>query len=327
MSQAILAAPRAASRRAILLVLAATVLFTGSSGIIKAVGDTIPTVELVLLRSFFALIPLLPLFARNGWWRALQTHHWKHNLTRTVCGYFGMITSIHGYVVLPLVLVTALGFVMPLFLVVLSVPLLGERVGGRRLAAILAGLCGVLVMVRPWLAWMDGAALPLVSVAYVLAGVATWAVSMILIRQMGRAGEKSVTITAWFTLGSALLAGLMSIPVWVTPSLEQMLVLAAIGLISGLAQVLMTEGYRTGETTLLAPFEYSAIVFATVLGVVFWAEFPDVWDMIGIAIIVASGLFVWHHEATMDIAGHARRNHPRESDNNGIGTGRQAGDS
>jgi drug/metabolite transporter (DMT)-like permease len=119
---------------------------------------------------------------------------------------------------------------------------------------------------------------------------------MIAIRQMGQAGEKAVTITAWFTLGSIILSGLMSIPVWITPSFDQLLVLAAIGLIAGLAQVLMTEGYRSGEATLLAPFEYSAIVFATVLGVVFWAEVPDFWDVCGIAIIVASGLYVWHRE-------------------------------
>ena len=286
----------AARRRAILLVLAATVLFTGSSGIIKSMGGAIPAVELVLIRSVFALIPLLPLFARAGWWRALKTREWRRHSVRTACGYFGMLTSIHGYVVLPLVLVTALGFVMPLFLVLLSVPILGERVGRHRALAVLAGLLGVLVMVRPWLVFGGAAHVPLASVAYVLAGVATWAGAMIAIRQMGQAGEKAVTITAWFTLGSIILSGLMSIPVWVAPSLDQLLVLAAIGLIAGLAQVLMTEGYRSGEATLLAPFEYSAIVFATVLGVVFWAEVPDFWDVVGIAIIVASGLFVWHRE-------------------------------
>lgn len=286
----------AARRRAILLILAATVLFTGSSGIIKSMGHAIPAVELVLIRSIFALIPLLPLFARAGWWRALHTREWRRHSVRTLCGYFGMLTSIHGYIVLPLVLVTSLGFVMPLFLVLLSVPLLGERVGRHRALAVLAGLLGVLVMVRPWLAFGGTAHVPLWSVGYVLAGVATWAVAMITIRQMGQAGEKAVTITAWFTIGSILLSGLMSIPVWITPTQPQLLVLAAIGLISGLAQVLMTEGYRSGEATLLAPFEYSAIIFATALGLVFWNEVPDFWDVTGILIIVASGLYVWHRE-------------------------------
>jgi drug/metabolite transporter (DMT)-like permease len=294
-------AAASATRRAILLVLLASALFTLSSAIIKWVGPEIPAVEMVAIRCVFALVPLLPLFARHGWWRAFITPHWRLNVERTLYGFFGMITSIHGYVVLPLVLVTALGFVMPLFLVALSVPLLGERVGWRRTTAVLVGFAGVLVMVRPWLALSGEEPLPLASVAFVIAGVATWALAMIAIRRMGRLGEQSVTITAWFTVGSALLAGLLSIPVWVTPSWEQFAALAAIGLISGLAQVLMTEGYRTGETTLLAPFEYLSIVYATALGFAFWSEVPDVWETLGVGVIVASGLYVWHRETVLGL--------------------------
>jgi len=292
---------RRARRRAILLVLAASALFTFSSAIIKSLGPAIPAVEMIALRSIFAMIPLWPLFRRAGGWRALRTKYWGLHAQRTIYGFIGMITSIHGYVVLPLVLVTALGFVMPLFLVVLSVPLLGERVGWRRITAVIAGFIGVLIMVRPWLAFGEGAPVPLVSVAIVVAGVATWALAMIAIRKIGRVGDPAVTITAWFTIGGALIAGVMMVPVWVTPTLAQFVALAAIGLIAGLAQVLMTEGYRTGETTLLAPFEYGAIVYATALGMMFWAEVPDVWDITGIAIIVGSGLYVWHREATLGI--------------------------
>jgi drug/metabolite transporter (DMT)-like permease len=75
--------------------------------------------------------------------------------------------------------------------------------------------------------------------------------------------------------------------------------LAAIGLVSGLAQVLMTEGYRTGETTLVAPFEYGAILYATALGAAFWYEWPDGWDVAGIVIIAASGLYIWRREVTL----------------------------
>ncbi len=288
-------------RRAILLVLAASALFTFSSAIIKALGPAIPAVEMIAIRSLFAMIPLWPLFARQGLLHALRTRHWGLHAQRTIFGFIGMVTSIHGYVVLPLVLVTALGFVMPLFLVALSVPLLGERVGWRRGAAVLAGFLGVVIMVRPWSAFAGAAHLPLLSVAIVVGGVATWALAMIAIRKIGRVGDPAVTITAWFTLGGAGIAGVLCIPVWVTPNWQQFLALAAIGLIAGLAQVLMTEGYRTGETTLLAPFEYGAIVYATALGLVVWAEVPDVWDIIGIAIIVASGLYVWHREATLGV--------------------------
>lgn len=288
-------------RRAIALVLAASALFTFSSAIIKWLGPAIPPTEMIAIRSVFAMIPLWPLFARQGLLHALRTRHWGLHAQRTIFGFIGMVTSIHGYVVLPLVLVTALGFVMPLFLVALSVPLLGEKVGWRRGTAVVAGFLGVVIMVRPWSAFAGAAHLPLLSVAIVVAGVATWALAMIAIRKIGNAGDPAVTITAWFTIGGALVAGVACIPVWLTPSLTQFLALAAIGLIAGLAQVLMTEGYRTGETTLLAPFEYGAIVYATALGMVVWSEVPDVWDLAGIGIIVASGLYVWHREVTLGI--------------------------
>lgn len=292
---------RRARRRAIALVLAASALFTFSSAIIKWLGPEIPPTEMIAIRSVFALIPLWPLFARHGLLNALRTRHWGLHAQRTIYGFIGMVTSIHGYVVLPLVLVTALGFVMPLFLVALSVPLLGEKVGWRRGLAVLAGFLGVVVMIRPWSAFGDAAHLPMLSVAIVVAGVATWALAMIAIRKIGHAGDQAVTITAWFTIGGAVIAGVACIPVWVTPTWAQFLALAAIGLIAGLAQVLMTEGYRTGETTLLAPFEYGAIVYATALGMVVWSEIPDVWDVVGIGIIVASGLYVWHREVTLGV--------------------------
>ncbi|MSP05353.1 MAG: DMT family transporter [Acetobacteraceae bacterium] len=301
---AVLATPlvqRRVRRRAIFLVLAASALFTFSSAIIKSIGPAIPALELIAIRSLFALIPLLPLFARHGGWSALRTRHWGLHAQRTIYGFIGMITAIHGYVALPLVLVTALGFVMPLFLVALSVPLLGEKVGWRRGTAVVVGFLGVLVMVRPWLVFGAGAPVPLLSVAIVVGGVATWALAMIVIRKIGHAGDESVTITAWFTIGGAVMAGVLCVPVWVTPTWAQFLSLAAIGLVAGLAQVLMTEGYRTGETTVLAPFEYGAIVYATALGMGFWGEMPGVWDIIGIVIIVASGLYVWHREATLGI--------------------------
>jgi len=160
---------------------------------------------------------------------------------------------------------------------------------------VLAGLAGVLVMVRPWRTGAE--ALPLVPVAIVLFGVVAWALAMISIRRMGEQGESNVTIVLWFGVGSTILAGLLSIPVWVTPTWIALAGMLAIGLVTLAAQLLMTEGYRSGETTLVAPFEYGAIIYTTLMGIVIWREIPDAWDYTGIAIIVAAGLLVWRHEA------------------------------
>jgi drug/metabolite transporter (DMT)-like permease len=118
---------------------------------------------------------------------------------------------------------------------------------------------------------------------------------------MGEAGEQGVTIVLWFAIGSSLAAAVAAIPVWVWPTPWQWLLLAGVGLISALAQVMMTNAYRTGEGTLLAPFEYSAIVWTVAMGAVLWGELPDPWDAAGIAVLVGSGLYIWHREVTLGV--------------------------
>ena len=183
---------------------------------------------------------------------------------------------------------------MPLFLTIVSVPLLGERVGPRRATAVVVGLVGVMVMLRPW--HVDANSMPLGAVAIVMAGVFTWSLSMINIRQMGDAGERNVTIVSWYSLGTAALAAVGCLTEWVTPSPWQLATLVSAGLLSGFAQLLMTEGYRAAETTLVAPFEYGAIIYATVLGIAIWGEWPDLWSLTGVVVLIASGLYIWHRE-------------------------------
>jgi drug/metabolite transporter (DMT)-like permease len=287
----------AAARRAILCVLAASALFSVAAAFAKAVAPEIPTMEIVMFRSGVAAIVLVPFLWREGGLRALRTQRPLGHALRLVWGFIGMYTSFYGYGKLPLATNTALGFAMPLFLTGLSGPLLGERVGWRRRTAVLVGLAGVLLVVRPW--QDSGAALPLFPAAVVLAGVVTWALAMISIRRLGGAGESSVAIVMWFMLGSALVSGVLVVPVWATPDLPQLAALCALGVLSGLAQVVMTEGYRSGETTLVAPFEYGAILYTVTLGYLFWGERPDATGLLGVAVIVASGLYIWHREARL----------------------------
>ena len=85
------------------------------------------------------------------------------------------------------------------------------------------------------------------------------------------------------------------------PTAAQWLLLAGTGLVSAAAQVMMTEGYRRGEATLLAPFEYSAIVWTTITGALIWAELPDGWDLAGILVLVGSGLYIWRREVALGL--------------------------
>ena len=290
---------RAARRHAILFVLSASATFTVGSAMVKALTADFPVMEIVTFRATVGFLLLLPIIIRSGGMSALLTRRPLGHVMRTVYGFIGTVTSVYGFGVLPLVTVTALGFAMPLILTIVSVPLLGERVGPRRATAVVVGLCGVMVMLRPWQVGAD--AMPLGAVAIVMAGVFTWALSMINIRQMGDAGERNVTIVAWYSLGTASLGALGCIGNWVTPSPWQFAALICAGMTSGIAQLLMTEGYRAAETTLVAPFEYGAIIYATVLGVVIWGEWPDVWSLVGVAVLIASGLYIWQREVTLGI--------------------------
>lgn len=291
--------PRAGRRRAILAILGAAILFAGAAACVKGLNGELPLAQVVLFRSVFAFPVLLPLLRQAGGWSALRTNNPAGHVWRTIFGLIGMAGAFYGYSTMPLAAVTALGFTMPLFLTLLAVPLLGETVGWRRGLAVLVGFGGVLVMVRPWGAGAGD--IPLLPSLVVLVSALSWALAMITIRRMGEAGESGVAIVLWFAIGSSLVAAIASLPGWTWPTITQWLLLLGIGMVSALAQLLMTEAYRAGEPTLVAPFEYSGIVWTTLLGAVIWAEAPDAWDGVGILILVASGLYIWHREAQLGL--------------------------
>jgi drug/metabolite transporter (DMT)-like permease len=291
--------PRARRRRAIYCVLAASAIFTLGAAFVKTLTTSVPVFEIVMVRGWVAFLALTPVLWREGGWRAMRTRRPMGHILRTGLGFFGTFTTVYGFSYLPIVTVTALGFAMPLFLTVLAVPFLGERVGWRRASAVVVGLLGVMLMLRPWDA--ADAQHDLFATLLVIAGVVTWALAMITIRKLGEAGERNVTIVAWFTCGTAALATLCALPNWVTPTPTEWAMLLAAGVMSGIAQLLMTEGYRAGDTTVVAPFEYGAIVYATILGVALWGDYPDAFDWAGVAILVAAGLYIWRREVVLGV--------------------------
>jgi drug/metabolite transporter (DMT)-like permease len=288
---------RGAQRRAILMILGAAGTFGMAAAMVKALQGAIPLAEVVLCRNLFAIPALLPLLLRHGWGALRTQYPWGH-VSRIAFGLAGMFGSFYGYVHLPMATVTALNFTMPLFLTLLSVPLLGERVGPRRLSAVMAGFGGVLLMVQPW----DGRAGDALHATFAVLGAAlAWALAMISIRKLGEKGESGISIVLWFAIGSALVSGALALPVWVWPTPFQWAMLIGTGLVSALAQVLMTEAYRRGEPTLIAPFEYSGILWTSLLGALIWGELPDGWDFLGIAVLVGAGLYIWHREVTLGL--------------------------
>lgn len=277
--------------RAIASIIAASAAFAIAAMLAKLVAPAIPTAQIVLFRCVVALAALSPLIMRAGGIRTLRTRQPLWHAMRTLAGFGGMMTAFYGFATLPLAEVTALGFTMPLFLTILSVPLLGEKVGIRRGGAVVVGFLGVLLILRP-----GASAIPLVPALIVVFGAVCWALAMIAIRRMGEVGESNVTIVAWFSIGGTVLAGLLSIPVWVTPTVWEFIALVGVGLTSAVAQLLMTDAYRRGEPTIVAPFEYSGIIWTSLIGWLLFDEQPSPTMFAGVAVLVACGVYILHRE-------------------------------
>jgi len=287
-------APVATARRrarAIAAIIGATATFAIAATLVKLVAPSIPTMQIVLARCAISLAALTPLLAGEGGVRALRTRQPLWHVVRTLSGFGGMTTAFYGYAHLPLAEVTALGFTMPMFLTVLSIPLLGEKVGIRRWSAVIVGFLGVLLILRPF-----ASAIPLVPALVVVFGAVCWAMAMIAIRKMGEAGESNVAIVAWFSIGGTVLAGLLTIPVWVTPTPREAAALVGVGLSSTVAQLLMTDAYRRGEPTIVAPFEYTGILWTALIGIALFGEEPSPTMAAGVVVLVASGLYILHRE-------------------------------
>jgi drug/metabolite transporter (DMT)-like permease len=190
---------------------------------------------------------------------------------------------------LPLADAFAIAFAAPLFITALSVPILGEQVGLRRWAAVIAGFLGVLVVVQP------GTASFRIEALLPLGAALTYAIAMLLGRRMTR-DMTTAAITFWPCLGLTAITLVMMPAQWQTPSLPDAGLFVFMGIIGTAGMALITQGYRFAPAAVIAPFDYTVLVWGVILGWAVWQDIPtsNVWA--GSAILVASGLYILHRE-------------------------------
>jgi drug/metabolite transporter (DMT)-like permease len=290
----------------------AVIVFTGMDAVIKGVSETFPTGELVFFRNLFAFGPILGFMAWQGG-VSLRTRHLGGHLMRGLFGVSAMYCFFLSYRLLPLSDAIALGLSGPIFLTILSVPFLGEHVGIRRWSACIVGFVGVLIMTRPDVL-IGGAGVWDAAALVPLLGAVFYAFAMISIRRL-TGTETSGTIVFYFTL-FATAAGLATAPfgafdpalAWIWPSPGEWLIVIAIGLMGGCAQILLTIAYRSAPVSVVAPFDYMALVYGFILGFIFFAEIPDSYLLVGGATVVASGIYIVHRETV--VARERRRRQP-----------------
>ena len=191
---------------------------------------------------------------------------------------------------LPLAEAIAVAFTAPLFVAVLSGPVLGEKVGPRRWGAVVVGFLGALVMVRPGTAAFRPEAL------FVIVAALAFACAMLWTRRMSRT-ETNAAMLTYSNVG----AGLASLPfltlVWRPPAGDDLWLFLLIGIVGGVASYLMIVAYRHAPAALVAPFEYTALIWGALFGWILWREQPDAPVWIGAAIVALASLYITHREA------------------------------
>ena len=245
--------------------------------------------QIALARAFFAFGALLPFLLRGGLARFRTRHPWVHFWRATV-GSAAMFLGIYAVAHLPLATVTALSFTTPLFTVVLAAVLLKETVRWRRWTATAVGFAGVLIMVRPGAETFDPNALAALTAALFVALAAT------LVKRFPP-GESQAVMLFYFCVTSLLVAVIPASAVWRAPNWQEWLLLAGVGLVGVSAHALFLKAFRTGEASFVAPFDYSKLIFAGIIGFLLFDELPDGWTLAGAAVIIASTLYIARREA------------------------------
>jgi len=275
--------------RGIFWMLASVGMFSVMDALVKHLTATYPVVEVMFFRNLFAFVPLIPLIVRDGGIGSLKTTRPVGHLIRAGIGFVSMISMFLAYKHLPLTEAFTISFAAPLMVTALSVPFLNETVGWRRWLAVGVGFAGVLVAVGPGSGTFQPAAI------FPLVGALGYALVMIIVRRLSET-ESSASIVFYFTLFCAVVSGVAMLFQWVTPSLADFGLLIVVGLMGGGAQLAMTTALRSSPVSVLAPFEYTALVFGVFFDVVVWAIWPTTQVLLGAAIITCSGLYIVHRE-------------------------------
>lgn len=273
-----------------------TVLLSFMGALVKHMSAGYPVAEIVFFRSFFALVPVLGLIlASEERFGLLRTRHpWAH-VRRSVIGCISLATSFVTIRLLPFADATALSFSAPLFVVIFAIPLLGERIGVYRLSAVGVGFIGMLMIAQPHVAGGPEVAGGPTGVAVGVLSAVLISLAQISVRFASRT-ERALTTVFYFSAASTLMSGIFLPFDWRMPGPVDFALLTTIGLLGGIAQIAFTQSYRYADASTLAPFDYASLIWALVLGLIFFGEFPQPMVIAGALVVVTSGLIIVFRE-------------------------------
>jgi len=280
----------AANTQGALWVLAAGLFFSIMSVLIKTLGARLDSFEIAFFRALFGLLAVLP-FVWQGGLAELKTRYPVKHFVRALIGVIAMFCGFYAITHLTLADSVAFSFTKPLFLIPLAVLFLSEKVRARRWTATAIGFVGAVIMLRP-----GGEMEPAALIA--LGGALLVAVVTVLIKQLS-ATDRPTTILFYFGVFATAVAAVPAAFVWITPTWVELAMMAAVGAVGAFAQHCMIRGFAVGEATAVAPFDYVRLIFAVALGFIFFFEVPDLWTVVGAAVIMGSTLYIAQREASL----------------------------
>ena len=288
--------------RGIVLICIAFSVLTLMSAFVKAAGETVPTGQVVFFRAFLSLpIISLWLWSRGDLHDGLHVANWKNHAIRGLVGTVSMGLGFTAITLLPLAEVQAIRFATPMFLVVFAAVFLGEVFRLVRLAAVVTGMIGVIIIVAPEFDSASLGSTALIGAGMALTSAALAALAQTLIKAMS--GTERSEAIAFYFLATAATCSLLTLPVgwiwptsygWIWPTPYEMMLLAGCGVLGAIGQMLLTASYRFADASALAPFSYVSMLWAVIIGFVWFEEVPRAATYAGAGLIIASGvLIVW----------------------------------
>jgi drug/metabolite transporter (DMT)-like permease len=292
-------APRENVAAGIGWMLLTTFLFLSMDTLGKYLLQSYPAPQVIWARFFFHLLLALAIMG-PGLLRGLRSGRPLLQLARSLLILLTTSMFFVGITTIPLATATTIMFLTPLLVTVLSIPLLGEKVGMRRLTGVLVGFAGALVIVRPGFDDMS------VGVLLVLGASLSNSFYQLVTRQVRHYDEPNTTLLYTALAGTVVFSAVAPMD-WRPPQGVDWLLFVGMGIIGALSQLCLIRAFRLAPAAIVSPFSYTGLIWATIFGFVMFLELPDVWTLAGAALIVSSGLYVFHRERTLAAVSHTAR--------------------
>jgi S-adenosylmethionine uptake transporter len=270
-------------------------IFATHDAVIKVLGANFSVFQIIFFAMLFAFVPMSIMMLADRQVDNFRPRHPWLIVIRSATTVIAMSAAFHAFTVLPLAEVYALLFATPLLITAMSAWLLGEPVRGQRWAAVIVGLIGVLIVLRP--------GVTVINYGHVSALIAAFcsALGSIIMRKIG-GKERPAVMLLYPMLSSILAMGLILPFVYVPMELMDFSLAASVGVMSVFAQMMIIIAYRVAPAAVVAPTQYSQILWATAFGALFFDELPDMWVGVGAAVIIASGVFIVWRESRPSVS-------------------------